>query len=373
MLTLSRRAALRGAIAAGCALGAGLTAGSLARAAEPEPVDEGLFVDINGQPQWITVRGRDRRNPVLLLLHGGPGVAMSNQAPLFADWERDFTLVQWDQPGGGATLAKNGPKGTGPLTIPRFVADATAVAEWARDHLHAGKLVVMGVSWGTILGLHLASRRPDLVAAYVGTGQAVDGPRGAKLGYDLALEAARKRGDAAAVAELEKAGPPPYARFEDFITRQKYVNPPGQPASAAEKAAIAEAGKLLAGPPPAEARWVARGLPELSQSDAIQGFLDTQRAAFQETNRFRAEDLGLAFQVPMFFFQGEDDLNTPTALVREYAARIRAPRKEFVPIPGADHLAIVFHDQMLKLLAAKVRPLALASAPGASSSQRGPS
>jgi pimeloyl-ACP methyl ester carboxylesterase len=365
MSVISRRAALRGAMAAGCAL----MASGLAQAAEPPTVgdlaiDEGLFVDINGLPQWITVRGRDRRNPVLLMLHGGPGIAMSNQAPLFAEWERDFTLVQWDQPGGGATFVKNGPAATGPLTIPRFVADATAVAEWARDHLHARKLVMLGVSWGTILGLELASRRPDLVAAYVGISQFVDGPRGAKLGYDLALEAARKRGDAAAVAELEKSGPPPYSRFEDFITRQKYVNPPGQPASAAEKAAIAEATRLLSPPPPADARWVARGLPPVSNEAAIQNFLDIQRAAFQETNRFQAESLGLAFQVPMFFFQGEDDFNTPTALVREYEAKIRAPRKEIVLIPGADHLAIVFNDRMRKLVAAKVRPLALASAPG---------
>ena len=363
MPMLSRRAALRGAMAAGCAL----MASQIAQAAESpsnseEPIDEGLFVDINGQPQWITVRGRDRRNPVLLMLHGGPGIAMSNQAPLFADWERDFTLVQWDQPGGGATLARNGPDKTGPLTIPRFTADAVAVAEWARDHLHARKLVVMGVSWGTILGLELAARRPDLVAAYVGSSQFVDGPRGARLGYDLALESARKRGDSAAVAELEKAGPPPYTRFEDFITRQKYVNPPGQPSSPAEKAAIARAARLLAAPAPADARWVARGLPPMSNNDAIQGFLNTQRAAFQETNRFQADSLGLTFQVPMFFFQGEDDWNTPTALVREYVAKIRAPHKDLVILPGADHAAVVFHAKILQLLDERVRPLVVRSA-----------
>ena len=368
MLTLSRRAALRGAIAAGCALSAGRSV----QAAEPQtigggPIDEGLFVDIDGQPQWITVRGRDRRNPVLLWLHGGPGIAMSGQAPLFFDWERDFTVVQWDQPGGGATLARNGLDNTGPLTIARFAADAIAVAEWTRAHLGARKIVVMGVSWGTILGLHLASRRPDLVAAYVGTGQFVSGPRGEKLGYDLALGAARARGDSAAVAELEKAGPPPYTRFEDFIVRQKYVNPPGEPPSPEEKAAIAEAGKLLAASPPADARWVARDLPQV---DGIKAFLATQEAAFRETNAFDAESLGLSFKVPMFFFQGENDWNTPTPLVSEYVGRLEAPHKQLVILPGADHLAIVFHDRLLKLLDAHVRPLALASAPGASTDRR---
>ena len=72
-------------------------------------IDEGMFVDINGVPQWITIRGRNPKNPVLLLLHGGPGLHMSYLAPVFADWETDFTIVQWDQPGGGATLLKNRP------------------------------------------------------------------------------------------------------------------------------------------------------------------------------------------------------------------------------------------------------------------------
>jgi len=59
-----------------------------------EAIDEGLFVGVNGTEQWVTVRGCDRRNPVLLWLHGGPGLAMSGQAPLFFAWERYFTIVQ---------------------------------------------------------------------------------------------------------------------------------------------------------------------------------------------------------------------------------------------------------------------------------------
>ena len=58
----------------------------------PESIDEGFFVPIHGLEQWITIRGRDRRNPVLLVL-AGPGVAMSVMAPFFAPWEEDFTIV----------------------------------------------------------------------------------------------------------------------------------------------------------------------------------------------------------------------------------------------------------------------------------------
>lgn len=357
MISLSRRTVAAVLL---CLLGA--VASGQPAAAQQHPamaVDEGMFVDINGSPQWITVRGKDRRNPVLLWLHGGPGVPMSGQAPLFAAWEKDYTIVQWDQPGGGATYAKNGPSGTGEMSIARYTRDAIAVAEWARQHLGSRKLIVIGTSWGTLLGLELASRRPDLVAAYVGAAQFVSGPKGALLGYDEALKAARERNDRTAIEELEKVGPPPYTRFEDFLVRQKYVNPPFQQPSPAEAAAMAEAGKLLQGPPPPGAKYVATGLPEY---DGVEAFLSTQRSMFAPTAQFEAESLGLSFKVPMFFFQGADDLNTPTALVRDYFARLKAPRKRLEIIPDAGHLIVMFHDRLLSFLNSEVRPMALSAA-----------
>ncbi len=137
--------------------------------AQPAPIDEGFFADVRGAPQWITLRGADRANPSLLMIFG-PGASFTRMAPFFAPWERDFTLVQWDQPGGGATFAKNGEMA---LSLDRLAADAAAVAEIACRRLDAPKLVVLGVSGGSIVGLKLAKARPDLVAAFVGTGQIV--------------------------------------------------------------------------------------------------------------------------------------------------------------------------------------------------------
>src|SRR5688572_22088 len=68
-------------------------------------VDDGLFVDVGGVAQWITIRGTDRRNPVLLVVHGGPGTALSPLATAFLPYERDWTVVQWDQPGAGRTFS----------------------------------------------------------------------------------------------------------------------------------------------------------------------------------------------------------------------------------------------------------------------------
>jgi pimeloyl-ACP methyl ester carboxylesterase len=310
------------------------------------PIDEGLFVDFNGVEQWITLRGRDLSNPVLLMLHGGPGFPTSGLAPMFEAWEDRFTLVQWDQPGGGATHLKNLEKGEGPLTIERYVADGVAVAEWVRGRLGVDKLVLLGNSWGSLLGLTMARRRPDLFSAFVGTSQPASGPRGGRLGYELALEAARGRGDAAAVAALERVGPPPYATLQDFLVRQTYSNPPGLPPSPAEAAAMAGMARFFA-PPPPDARYVPRGLPPY---DFMQVFLATQAVMFQQVAAWEAEAEGLAFDIPVFVLQGENDINTPVALARELVDRIEAPAKGFEILPGAGHNTLAFPAEVLDFL-----------------------
>jgi pimeloyl-ACP methyl ester carboxylesterase len=71
------------------------------------PIQEATFVRIGGIDQWVTIRGADRRNPVLLILHGGPGDAQSALRNTYGIYERLFIVVQWDQPGAGQTYGKN--------------------------------------------------------------------------------------------------------------------------------------------------------------------------------------------------------------------------------------------------------------------------
>src|SRR5262249_27020764 len=112
-------------------------------------IDDGAFFAINGLDHWLTFRGDDRASPALLVL-GGPGAGFSAFASLFAAWEQHFVVVQWDQPGGGATHAKNGDAATGALTIERLVRDAIAVAELVRARLAKRRVVLLGVSGGSM-------------------------------------------------------------------------------------------------------------------------------------------------------------------------------------------------------------------------------
>src|SRR5580704_6353033 len=259
-------------------------------------IDEGFFASVRDGEQWITLRGNRVGNPPLLIL-SGPGAAFSRMAPFFAPWEADFTLVQWDQPGAGATFARNGEAA---LSLDRLAADAAAVAEIALEKLGAAKLVVLGVSGGSIVGLKLAKARPDLVAAYVGTGQIVHWDRQQALGYRLALDAARARGDAAAVSELEGVGPPPYPDIAAEMAFSKHANA----LTAAEQAAFAAlepAVSAALADPPAGARYVPQGLalPE-PRERALAAYL----ALRGEIAAFDAWALGTRLETPMLFLQG---------------------------------------------------------------------
>lgn len=322
---------------------------------ETRSIDEGAFIDVNGVPQWITIRGQDLDNPVMFILHGGPGIALSSIAPHFAEWERHYTLVQWDQPRSGATAMKNFNQPSGPLTVKRFTDDAITIAEHVRTRLDKPKMIVFGNSWGSLIGLHLAKTRPDLVSAYVGTSQPVGGDDG-KVGYDLALAAARERGDTKAIAALEQVGPPPHTSFDQFMVRQQYSNPPGFPATPAEQAASAAMFKWFMTPPPAGAHYIAPvAAPEGFNPEA--NFISTIQEMFNIYQDFDARKVGTRFAVPMFIIQGEMDINTPVSLAREYLDDIEAPKKGFATIPGAGHNVIAFAPELLALLNADVRPL----------------
>jgi pimeloyl-ACP methyl ester carboxylesterase len=322
--------------------------------ASVESIDEGMFVAINGLEQWIAIRGDDKSNPVLLWVHGGPGGGGGSFAmPMFREWERDYTVVQWDQPGAGATFAKNGEAGLKNLTIDRITDDGIAVAEYLQQRLGVDKILLMGISWGSIIGLEMAHRQPDVFSAYVGTAQHASGPRGRRLGYDLALAAARERNDTTGIAALERIGPPPYSRVEDFTVRQRYAL--GFPRTRAEAAAQAEFVKIVSAPAPADARYVARDLPEVT--DAAKAFYSILAATLDETGQWEARALGVKFDLPVFVFHGENDINTPASLAMEYCKEIEAPVKACELIPDAGHNTLAFGGDLLRLLNEHVRPV----------------
>ena len=155
----------------------------------PNGVERLQRVRIGGIDQWVSIRGRDTRNPVLMVIHGGPGyVLMPESWWMSRDWEEYFTVVQWDQRGAGKTLLINDPAKLAPtMTLARSVADAEEMVGWLRHEFGKRKIFVLAHSAGTYVGLQLALRHPDWLYAYIGVGQMANMPESERRGWALAL------------------------------------------------------------------------------------------------------------------------------------------------------------------------------------------
>src|SRR5260221_5609476 len=132
----------------------------------PNGIEETMFVQLGGVEQWIQSRGDARNNPVLLFIHGGPGSSESPLSSLFRPWEKHFTVVMWDQRDAGKTFSRNG--AVREMSLPRVAQDGIELAEFLGRHLHKKRIVVLGHSWGTMVGVRMVHDRPDLFSAYVG-------------------------------------------------------------------------------------------------------------------------------------------------------------------------------------------------------------
>ncbi len=328
-----------------------LGAAQASPARSPEPVREEMFVRIGSIDQWITIKGDDRDNPVVLFLHGGPGDAMSPYADaLYAGWEKNFTLVQWDQRGAGRTYGKNGPSVEPTMTVERMAQDGIEVAEFLSHHLRKKKIIIVGCSWGSILGIHMAHRRPDLFYAYVGVAQMVAWRENLSASFARVLEMARAAGDQEAITSLLTIGPPPWHSVSLWPRFRKW-----------QKAYQAKL--VTAAPAPSTLSPAYASLEEQAQYAAADDFSFLHFWGLTLSGPFTNVDLaalGTDFSIPIFMIQGQVDLTAVPDLTKAYLDSLQAPRKQFYLVPGTGHgFSAAELDLTRKVLVEQVRLLAL--------------
>ncbi|MGZ3216524.1 alpha/beta fold hydrolase [Paracoccus sp. T5] len=282
----------------------------------PDPIAELVPAEIGGMTQWLLIRGADRKAPILLWLHGGPGAAQMPLHSATAALERDFVVVHWDQRGAG----KSNPPGFDPLTMTfeRFLSDAREVTAQLRERLGDQPLIVLGHSWGTMLGARLVARWPEDYAAYVGVGQQVDEMRAVKLELDWVHEVTPDSYLAAMAPEA-------------FHDHDLYVR--------LKQAVEAHDGgmnvSLLSLLPRALAA------PEYRLSDYRHWLNGANRGSGPMWPEYLQRDLIAEvplMPVPMLLLSGTQDMNTPVSLVREWADAVEAPRgKRLVVFDASGH------------------------------------
>ncbi len=309
-------------------------------------IDEAKYIHIGGIDQYVSIRGEDRNNPVILFLHGGPGDATNPWGYLaFHSWLQYFTVVQWDQRGAGRTLRQSGPEIAPTITVERMTQDGIEVAEYLRKSLHKDKLILVAHSWGSVLGLFIAKTRPDLFYAYVGTGQVADETRNYAVAYENLLQKARALKNQTAIEELSAIGPPPYPDFRGSSVQRKWSN------------LFEHADLFIDGIFGAALTAPGYTLADINDWNAGQDL--SGRQLIPQTAKLDSPALGGQFALPVFVIQGAEDFTTPTSLARSFVASLRAPHKEFVAIPDGGHFAVFMRsDEFLRELVKRVRPIA---------------
>jgi pimeloyl-ACP methyl ester carboxylesterase len=311
----------------------------------PNGIDEASYVKIGGIEQWIAIRGEDRKNPVLLLLHGGPGDATNPWGYAgFRTWLKYFTVVQWDQRGAGRTFGRNRAASASTITIPRMAQDGVELAELLSKKLQKDKIVLVGHSWGSILGVFMVKARPELFYAFVGTGQVADPEQNYAVAYRDLLERASRDGNSRALQELKEVGPPPYKDGKGFGVQRKWANL----FEGADAFIASMVGFALTAP----------GYSLADFNDWGDGQNVSAGQLVPQTSVLDPKLLGGEFAVPVFVIQGAEDYTTPTSLAKTYLSSLHAPRKAFATIDSAGHFAVFTkQDAFLKELRAQLQPL----------------
>ena len=160
-------------------------------------------VTLNGSRQWILIRGDNRNDPVLLFLHGGPGMpAMYLAHASTRLLEKNFVVVHWDRRDAGKSFSPKMPPDQERVSVQ--LADAEALVRLLRDRFGTRPVFLVGHSWGTYLGMLLIKRHPDWFAAYVGMGQVTDPAKEGAVADRFIHDEAVRLGNKEALVEMRK-------------------------------------------------------------------------------------------------------------------------------------------------------------------------
>ncbi|MFB6724154.1 alpha/beta fold hydrolase [Kribbella sp. NPDC056345] len=298
----------------------------------PNGIQENFRLPAGGIDHWVYTRGQDRSNPVIFLVHGGPAtplapVAWQFQRPI----EEYFTVVTYDQRGAGKTLREVDPATIADtLTIAQYVQDAIELAEQVRDRYGVEKLILIGHSWGTLIGIRAAARRPDLFHAYVGIGQIVDGRANETLCYEYAVAQAELHDHTEAREQLASIAPYP---GDEPLTRERIIIARQWAQYRGGLSAYRHESDYYFGAPILSPDYAPEDVSTIEE-----GNLFTLGRVLDE---MLATDLTTTteFPIPVVMFFGRHDYTTPTKPVEDWLATVEAPYKQAVWFENSAHLA----------------------------------
>ncbi len=297
------------------------------------PIDEHLKLALNGTTLDFRIRGTREDNPVLLFLHGGPGVCdrhfvLEDQSPL-ADI---CTLVCFDQRGSGKSYTRE--QAAKHMDMELVLGDAIAAIDYLRARFGQDKIYLAGHSYGSFLGTTLCTRIPEKIAAYIGTGQLANGAENERISYEFVLGEATKRGDRKALEALARIGAPVdgfYRSLDDLTVQRNLMTKFGGAAHGKRENMISS--MVLP---------ILRS-PEYTLSDIAgyaKGAYYNLRELWREVVACKFDQTVKQLSVPVFITQGRHDRNTPSELAKGWFDALEAPKKTWIWFEESAHSPI---------------------------------
>jgi len=311
-------------------------------------VAEISYLRLGGFDQWVMIRGEDIANPILILLHGGPGFPEMRLFRTFnAALEQYYTVVYWMQRGTSKSFDRR--MNASSLTIEQFIADLDELVDMMRKRFGKDKVALYGHSWGSVLGVLYAARYPEKVAAYVGTGQIGEWAAFETASYTFVLAEAERRRHRKAIRELRAIGPPPHA-FWDMVVERKWLT---RFFGIIRGMSLWRFSRITLGGP--EASIV--DLPDILRSQLV-----TPKVMWQELIGVNLIKTAPALQMPIFFFLGRHDRVVVPETSVAYFDVLQAPSKTLMWFEESGHEPPTEEPEKFNsLMVEMVLPVALAS------------
>lgn len=277
-------------------------------------------LSLGGMEQTVLVQGARESNPVLLFLHGGPGVPIIpfvRDVDAHGELKEHFVMVYWDQRGAGHSYHAGIPVES--MNIAQFLADTHELVEILRTRFQTTKIYLVGHSWGALLGVLTVAQHPELFHAYVGIGQVVDLQENEHVSYQFAVEAATKTDNRTALRQLTAIGPPPYPSYKEMLVERKWV----QRLGGGKRTPLAAPASLLGN----VGRAGSSATSSFSEAlDWLPGPFFSLKHLWRELQSVNLFRQAPTLDVPVYFLAGRHDYYAPSLIVQRYYHELSAPR-----------------------------------------------
>lgn len=297
-------------------------------------VQKAGYISIGGIKQYIQIRGQNASNPIIVMLHGGPG---SNMASYSYYWqsalEKDYTIVHWDQRGSGNTYYFS--KDTSKPTLDILLSDLDDLVQYICTEFCKEKVIIMGHSWGTFLGAIYSLKNAEKVAMYISISQMLDFKKTEKISAQEAIRLANIEGKYNDVQRIN----------ESMNTLLNYRN-----FSKSEAMGLINLRQLkeryLPIQYPKKMLTIRLFSPYMTFNDlrwmfSFNKLIEINSKLYEELLSGQKQsicDYGLHYRIPVIMIAGDRDWTTPHCMTSHYYENISAPNKKYVMIENAGHI-----------------------------------